>query len=254
MNASDVCQRIHCSYHKCLTSYFSNVLGRLCERSPWLRDGYRHYRSRVDLFEVESAEYRVVSVNNHALDFSKLDANTRVTRFIRDPRDLVVSGYFYHKRGAEPWCDIVDPSTEDWRGVNGHVPKALPAGESFSSWLSSIDLESGLLAELEFRRHHFESMLEWPDNDERVRLFYYEDILGHERETFAQIFGHYGLNVFDRFLGRRIAGRLALSDNRRGGGHVRNPRPGQWRDHFTPLVERTFNDFYAEVLEKYGFD
>lgn len=248
-----VSRRIHCSYHKRLTSYFSQVAERLCERSRRLTGGYCHYRSRIDLFEAESRDYEIVSVNNHGLDFSLLDEDTRITQFIRDPRDLVVSGYFYHKRGAEPWLNIVDPSEEDWRGVNGNIPADLPRGESFASWLSGLDIESGLLAELEFRRHHFESMLQWPKKDDCVRVFFYEDILGHEAETFAAIFSHYELGYLDRWRGRRIARRLSAGAKRKRGGHIRNPEPGQWRKQFTPAVERKFNDAYLTILERYGY-
>lgn len=73
-------------------------------------------------------------------------------RVIRDPRDLIMSGYYYHKRAAEPWCKTVDP-TEDhpaWKKVRGCVPTNLPSGYSLTGYLNEASLEEGLLAEIDF--------------------------------------------------------------------------------------------------------
>ncbi len=74
-----------------------------------------------------------------------------VSRFIPDPQDLLISGYFYHKRGAESWYDLVDPEDSDWEVVNGKVPEQIPAGLSFAQYLNRTSIEEGLLAELTFR-------------------------------------------------------------------------------------------------------
>ncbi|MGR8919443.1 MAG: hypothetical protein ACU85V_07480 [Gammaproteobacteria bacterium] len=247
------CRLIHCSYHKCLTSYFANVMGALAARSWRLARGYHHFRSRLDEFEARAGEFDVVSINNHALDLERLRADVRITRFVRDPRDLVVSGYFYHKRGAEAWCTIVDPTPDDWRGVNGRIPPSMPPGHSLTSWLQSLDAEAGLMAELEFRRYHLESMALWPDDDPRICLLRYEDYLGREKALFRAVLGHYGLPWLDRFRGARMAGRRALSAGRRGGRHVRNPTPGQWREHFTPALIEAFGARHGHLLDKYGY-
>lgn len=82
---------VHCSYHKSLTSYYANVAGALFNRRmPWSR-GYRHFNSRIESFYDHFADLTVASVNNRALDFDRL-GDFRITRFVRDPRDLVVPG------------------------------------------------------------------------------------------------------------------------------------------------------------------
>ncbi|MCG8469630.1 MAG: hypothetical protein MJB57_15730, partial [Gemmatimonadetes bacterium] len=107
---------IHCSYHKCLTVYYHRVMDYLYNRILRFSHGYHHFNSRIDQFYAESPRYRVVSLNNQSLDLDRL-GDCRVTRFIRDPRDLVVSGYLYHKRGAENWCNRDHVSGDDWEGV-----------------------------------------------------------------------------------------------------------------------------------------
>lgn len=244
--------RIHCSYHKCLTVYLSRVIEALF-RSPLADGTYRHFNSRLEEFNSEYSGYSVASVNNHVLDLDSL-GDFRITRLVRDPRDLVVSGYLYHRRGAEDWCDAPVPSDERFRVVNGHVSSELAqSGLSFKNYLQSVSEEQGLLAELDFRRYHFESMAAWPTDDERVRVFRYEDIVGSEASVMYKILRHLKFRKDQAALGavfsqRRSAARVAGSH-----AHVRDPRSGQWRSRFTPLVEKVFEERHGELLDRYGY-
>jgi hypothetical protein len=244
-------QLIHCSYHKCLTVLFARVFDRLYNRVlPWR--GYQHFNSHLDDFYTEHGRLALASVNNHALDFDRLRTPVRITRFIRDPRDLVVSGYFYHRRAAEAWCSVTDPTAADWRVVNGTVPDRLGAGQSYASYLTQASPEEGLMAEIDFRAAHFASMAAWPD-DPRIRLFRYEDSVGREAETYAEIFEHYGLPTHERLIGRGLVRKFSLAGLESRGAHIRNPSSGQWREHFTPAVEAYFMARHGALLDRLGY-
>jgi hypothetical protein len=191
-------------------------------------------------------------VNNHVLDLDRFE-DVRVTRFVRDPRDLVVSGYFYHKRAAESWCDIVAPSEEDWAVVNGTVPGVSLGRRSYAQYLNEVSLEKGLLAEVAFRRHHFESMRRWDDEDPRIEVFRYEEILGNEAEVFDRIFRFFELPFSARQIGLHYVRKFRAGNRARRPGHIRDPRSGQWRDHFTPAVTAKFNQEYGDLLDRLGY-
>lgn len=244
---------VHCSYHKCLTVYFSRVLATICNRVIRFNGGYRHFNSLIDKFYHESDAFRVSSINNHVLDLERLGDEFRVTRFIRDPRDLVVSGYLYHKRGAEPWCNIIDPIDKDWEVVNGAIPKNLGGGHSFSAYLNSVSKDEGLKAEIEFRKRHFDSMMKWPMSDPRIKLFRYEDILGNEPDIFSKILEHYEFSWPERKLGKFLADRYSAKKQTEEMTHIRNPKIGQWKEHFSPEVIDYFNQQYGELLKRYGY-
>jgi hypothetical protein len=244
--------RIHCSYHKCLTSYFQKVASRLFRSSLGPAGEYRHFNSRIDDFYRDCEKYAIASVNNHVLDLNRFE-DVRVTRFVRDPRDLVVSGYFYHKRAAEPWCDIVAPTQEDWAVVNGTIPDLPLGSRSYARYLNEVSLEEGLLAELAFRRDHFESMSRWDDEDSRIEVFRYEEILGHEPEVFDRIFRFFELPFSSRQIGLHYVRRFRAGNRARRPGHIRDPRSGQWRDHFTPAVTARFNQEYGDLLDRLGY-
>ena len=231
---------IHCSYHKCLTVYFGRIMDAVFNRClPWSR-GYRHYNSHLEDFYNGFDKHRITSINNRVLDLERL-GRFRISRFIRDPRDLVVSGYFYHRRGAEDWAAIESPTAADWYFAHGFVPEGLRGmGSSFSQYLQSLPEEEGLLAELEFRKLHFESMVAWPSEHPDIVTYRYEDIIGNEEEVFRDLFEFLGLSPIERRLATWFAHRYSIR-KRAADPHVRNPTSGQWRAHFTPLVKRYFD-------------
>jgi hypothetical protein len=243
---------IHCSYHKCLTVYFSRVMGAVFNRcQPW-GAGYRHYNSDLGGFLDGYAGNRVSSINNRALDLGKL-GRFRISRFIRDPRDLIVSGYFYHRRGAEEWTTIEGPTEADWSFANGVVPEAMRGlGVSFAGHLQSLSEEDGLLAEMEFRGRHLESMDRWPDEHPQILTIRYEDVLGREVEVFRTILAFYGVSSLQRWLGAVFAERYSLG-RRRADPHVRNPASGQWRRHFTDRVRTEFDQRYSGLVGRLGY-
>ncbi|MEM9293647.1 MAG: sulfotransferase domain-containing protein [Acidobacteriota bacterium] len=246
---------IHCSYHKCLTVYYGRVMKavfNLCQ--PWSR-GYRHYNSHLDDFYSGFRQHRIASVNNRFLDLDRL-GSFRLTRFVRDPRDLVVSGYFYHRRGSEPWLTIQNPTESDWYFANGRVPDELQGrGASFVEYLRSVPEEEGLLAELEFRRYHFESMMRWPTEHPDILTLRYEEILAAGPEVFGRLLRFYGLSTLQQRLGTWFGRRYSLErlKKRKSDPHIRNPSSGQWRKHFTPRVQQAFDDRFGGLVERLGY-
>lgn len=244
--------RVQCGYHKCLTMYFRRLSKKTAHWDNPITGRYRHFFHRVDEFYRDCALYNISSVSGHCLDLDRFE-DIRVVHIIRDPRDMIVSGYFYHKRAGEPWCDYVNPTDNDWSIVNAPVPEALPADTSFAEYLNAVPLEEGLESEFDFRRNHFASMLEWPTEDPRVLTVRYEDIVGDEANALGRIYEHYGAAFYTKMAARMYANRYSLKSERRLSSHIRNPKKGQWRDLFTPELTKRFRDRYGDLLEKYGY-
>jgi hypothetical protein len=85
-------------------------------------------------------------------------------------------------------------------------------------------------------------------------VFKYEDIIGNEREVFGQIFKHYKLPIHQRVVGCALADKYSVKKRKKGMKHIRNPAPGQWREHFTPKVSSYFNELYGHLIERYDYD
>lgn len=244
---------VHSSYHKCLTVYYSRVMSSIYNRLYIHSKGYMHFNSLIDDFYREIDRYKVASVNNHVVDVAKLGSDFRLTRFIRDPRDLVVSGYFYHLKGSEDWCNIVDPKPEDLAVVNGVRPAEMKQGESYSSFLKRLSTEDGLCAEIEFRKKHFQSMSLWPMDDERIKVFRYEDIVNNELAVFDEIFNFYELSWITKKIGRHFVQSYSAKAITNSAAHIRNAKPSQWKDQFTPKVQEAFDAEFKDTLGMYGY-
>ena len=245
--------RVHSSFHKCLTMYFKNVMqSSLNHYRTSLKKRYVHHESIEGVFYNRASRTYLNSTNSFAIDIDRLDDDFRATRFIRDPRDLVVSGYFYHKRAAEPWFRMKNPTAKYWSPINGNVPKNHPTDLSFAEYLNTLDTETGLEAEIEFRQHHLQSFRDWPDDD-RIKIFKYEEIIGNEIDTFKAICEHLQLSKSETFRVLRKAKKLAYKKTTNN-KHIRNPKAGQWREHFTKQQNERFVEEYADILERHDYE
>lgn len=237
-----------------MTVYVKRVLRALFNRTLFFCGGrYRHFRSNVNAFYANLERYRVLSLNNCVPDLNKL-GDFRMTRFIRDPRDLIISGYFYHRRCNEKWTLLPDPMDLNLRVVNGCLPTGLKPGESYSDFLNRVPLEEGLLAEIQFRKHHFDSMMAWPVDDARIRVLRYEDVLGKERNAFRQMFEFYGLSEATIRIGLFFARRYAAKSSGETHRHVRDPKAGQWQEYFTESVSGYLEERHPGLISQLGYE
>ena len=237
--------------------YFINVMNNVFNNNylKYQKDKYHHFESIEGVFYNRNHKYRSCSTNSFAIDTERLNDDFRITRFIRDPRDLIISGYFYHKRGAEPWFRMKRPSNKYWSPINGNLPQGMldKPDYSYAEYLSSLDLEEGLLAEMEFRKFHFESMRLWKE-DSRIRIFKYENIIFNEEEeeVFNQIAEHLELSSREKRRVKKYAEKFSLK-NQGKNKHVKNPKSNQWKENFTDKVTEVFNKNYGDLLDLYDY-
>jgi hypothetical protein len=244
----------HFSFHKNLTVYYSNVATEFSARTD---RSYKHFNSYVDRFHA-STEIDLRSVNNHfiSLDAIQLQSpGTAFSLFIRDPRDLVVSGYFYHKRGAESWCTERSPTEQTLETVNLKLPSEFLRGsESISECLQRLDIKDGISMEIEMRRPHFESMRKWssiglPQSD--LVVLKYEDIIQDEMRAFSILADHYSLSDLDRRIWLDAAEKYRAKNVRTT--HIRNPAPRQWDSAFSQQHINWFYSNFSDVLEFFNY-
>ena len=252
--------RLHAGLHKNLTMFTRKVYHNVAiARTLSLRWGMRrppiakHFYHKVDFFHDQLHRARNHSLSGVALDLDAYD-DIRVVRFVRDPRDLLISGYHYHLKGTEPWTKVPTPSARHFAEVNGGVPAALRGtGSSLRDYLAAAPEQEGLAAELDFRRPHFQSMMAWPLQDARVLTMRYEDIMGHEVQTFEKIADHFEWGRLERAVARRTAHAYSAGGREAQKGHVRNKKPGQWRDKISPALNAQIIAEFAPLLRAHGY-
>jgi len=225
-----------------MTLYFSRVLREFARRTS------RTFKSTETCRRIEPRDELVIV---HDSDLPEMPGAVRGTHIVRDPRDLVVSAYFYHLRTSEAWCARPNPALRD-----------VPRGTSYREHLRSMDLEEGLHYEMSHASAGvIQAMADWDYDDGRFLELRYEEVLGDEPRTFRDMFRWYGFGEREVRTAVRLARRFSLARtkwrprNLLGRGHVRKgTRIGGWRRYFTPDLEREFMNHYGDILTFLGYD
>jgi hypothetical protein len=103
---------------------------------------------------------------------------------IRDPRDVLVSAYFSHK--------------------TSHPTAIWPALEAQRRCLTSLSVEDGLLATLDFIGPVFEDMMSWADAPSDVLEVRFDELVTNPLDSFVRVFAHLGLLRDDVASVRRL--------------------------------------------------
>lgn len=225
---------------------------------------------RVDLVSAVSADRLQAEVLRPA----------RAFHVIRDPRDIIVSGYFSHR--------------------NSHNTEHHPDIAAHRADLLNCTQDEGLLLEMQFARTEMMQLAEWDYTMPNVLEVKFEDLTLKPYEWFLRIFEHLRwlgedeLSVSSRaqvaLTFRRAANRMschrmlgllrrslaavppglvlaavhsqrfaALSGGRRqgiedAGSHYRKGVSGDWINYFTPTHIKAFDDLYGDLVIKLGFE
>jgi hypothetical protein len=166
---------------------------------------------------------------------------------IRDPRDVVVSGYFYHLWTDEKWA---------------HIPRDEWAGKTYQELLKSVDQSDGLIIEMRrFVEKDLQEMLAWDYALPEFIELRYEDVIADEAGLFSRMFQHYGFRPDAVERATQLAMGLSferVSKRRLGevqeSSHLRSGRPGQWREVFSREHAALFKELAGPALIKLGYE
>jgi hypothetical protein len=235
---------VHCAHHKVGTVWFQRVLSTV--------GGFYGLR-----FAEVPASYGAGSVSTFAPDIDIVvydRANDfepeslggrpyRGSHLIRDPRDVVVSGYHYHRRTDEAWV---------------HEPSDRYGGLSYQAFLHSVDEHDGLMAEIDRgARSSVAEMDAWSYGRPEILELRYEDVVGDEVGTFTRLFTFYG---FDAAAVERGLAVVEQFSRRHGPGvdeddpHVRSGEPGEWRRSFAPDHVERFKELTGDLVVRLGYE
>jgi len=228
---------VHSCYHKVGTHWFNNIFNVLASE---LNVRYQ-YCAQKDL-QPDTTLY----LDDHSkVDFSGLRPYV-ASHMIRDPRDVIVSGYFYHLWCTEAWCT---------------TPKNQYGNKSYQKVLQELSHNDGITFELEHAGATIRSMCSWNYHNTSVLEIRYEELIANEEVGFAQIFSHYGFTGQDHAIAMATAKRCSFSSvsgRRLGeedrGSYMRNGLPGDWRRHFAADHKKRFKELFPGVLVKLGYE
>ncbi len=214
----------------------------------------------------------VLGLGHAHFDLSRLNKPYRGVHLIRDPRDVIASGYEYHLRTDEPWCvnsnlDESPPITaprvpmwlescsEEWkREYLGSL-----CGQSYQERLRSLSPADGVTFEMtHYGTWTIERMLAWDYDDPNVVELRFEDVLADFDGEMRRMFVALGLS--GRWLERAIeiaaTEDLARMDADRltHDPHIQSRGVSRWERHLTDEHRAAFKERFGDVVVRLGYE
>ena len=228
---------LHCGYHRGGTTWFHNVMSGVAHQNGlrFQNCEQRDLRGSTDLW----------LCNDSIVDSDALPA-FRGTHLIRDPRDLIVSGYFFHLKASEPWLLRPDPQ---WGGL------------CYQEHLRRLSETEGFKAEITRTLPTILRMQAWNYAQPDFLELRYEDVIQDQYSAWERILRHYGFSedaihrarvVVEKYSIEKVRGKLL--PNVTTPTHIRSGKAQQWRRHFTPEVKAFFQKATGNALVALGYE
>ena len=242
----------HCvrfGHHKCLTKFFNEIF----DKNRHFLGGFGPMRD----FLRGQTESRFVSLNDTIVNPDRhFLRHASIFHVIRHPKDLITSGYFYHRRAAELWThrEIGFPLAARYRlelaGVLRDEEIALIGPDvSMHEMLASFDFETGMMIEMIWRKFPCGfNPVPYYENP-RVRSVRFEDVMANPYEELVGICDHFRLGdeETDRILSRTRSVFQNKSD------HIRDHSSDQYRRYFTPTLHQFFETQFPRIIESLDY-
>ena len=235
-------------HHKCGTSWMAEMLVDVC-RQLGLKGAYVHnYDSLVEEF-LKKPYIRFLFHVNADFEHLKHLPPFRGFHMVRDPRDLVVSGYFSH---------LYTHPLQDWL-VNHRLE------------LQKRDKDKGLLFEIEsdITRLIMNHIRTWNYKQNNVMEIRMEKMTAKPEQTMVSVFEFLGIlnnpkevlkfttndlfpivekHNFLKKSGGREPGKVDITS------HYRSGAPGDWKSHFKDFHKQAFKKHFQDVLELLNYE
>jgi hypothetical protein len=210
----------------------------------------------------------IVLFAHSLLDFDLAGFDYRGVHFVRDPRDVWVSGYLYHRRCKEEWCVNtalipIHPIRYPQVPVSlQHRPESWKkayleglGGKSYQQNLLDLDQRNGLAFELDrYAAWTIEAMSSWEPRPGEILETQMEAFAKDFDGTMAAILSHLGFADDRLAIALQIAATEDTSrmDDRRikSDPHIHSRKLSKWRDFLGAEQLKVFEARHSMARER----
>jgi hypothetical protein len=234
----------HGAHHKMGTVWLMRVLEKVALE---FKLKFQKSNSKQEQIQPKTQAF----LSNHSQHWNtirKLDRDRVIgSHMIRDPRDVVVSGYFYHLWTDEKWA---------------HVAREDLGGKSYQQHLRSLSQDEGLAAEIQSFSHYANDyeMRSWNYSDDRVLELRYEELIANESDQFERLFRHYGFHdsAIEQCIDIAATQSFKKVANRQPGEtnpnhHLRSGKPGEWNSVLSRQHIELIDELVGDLILLMGY-
>lgn len=145
---------------------------------------------------------RFISINNNVFwPGRKIFENAKMVHLIRHPKDIIISGYFYHKKGSELWnrepmhrLRLYYLSFEMDDIYNEQEKKMLNPSTTYQELLENLSFEKGMMTEMVWVKYvHGFNPIPFYESP-IIQTFRFEDIVAEPIKNIEAICRHWQLS------------------------------------------------------------
>lgn len=224
------------THHKAGTYWLRSIFQEICSYHAMI---YTKGGKQDLLPEQFDVYFQNNSVFN---DLESFKVPFRGIHIIRDPRDIIISGCFYHQKADEKWLHITDKNFQ---------------GLTYQQKINSYkDLNDKILFEMEHAgKETITRILNWNYNQPSFYEIKYESLIKDiDLKLFHEIFLFLGFpgSVMPSLLSIAYKNSL-FSKQIKPSEHVRSGKSNQWKKYFNPKLRDRFVELFGDGLIKLGY-
>jgi len=253
-------------HHKVGTELLSKTFGSISRRMGWRFATLNGQKTEL------AADADVMLYAHSLIDPFGITKPFAGMHLVRDPRDIIISGYLYHQRTTEAWCTntnfqqtaVIDfpqvPYSQRWRSESWKRDYLrLLAGRSYQEHLMSLPQNEGILFEMDrYAGWTIQSMASWNYGHPSILELRFEDLMAHYDDNFRRIFQSIGMLDDDIEVALKLAAAHDLSrkddETIRRMKHVSSPQPQKWRKYFDDELKTAFRKRFGNILIDLGYE
>jgi hypothetical protein len=232
-------------HHKAGSTWISGIIQHICMQSGLrvvVHDSAGRFGGHIEEYRRVNPFDFVILLNADYTFIRYVDL--RGFHVVRDPRDIVVSGYFSH---------LYSHPDEGWSRLT-----------LYRRYLKTLSKDEGLLREMEFSANVLYNMISWDYDTPTILQLRFEDLIKDPVHQFTDILRFLGIvpqktseenlaaiideHSFEKLSGGRSPGSEDQAH------HYRKGTPRDWQNHFNERHKDYFKKLYNPLLLKLGYE